>query len=208
VPLSAVSGVVLPVLAGVAALGDRPSALSWLGVVVALPALCLVAQESGANEPVPASARRPGSTSPKNAGASFRTPSLDALIAGVGIALQYLALAQAAPKAGVWPVTAGRAAAIITVLPLALSSRKQTRQRLSLLQMITARTTGMLAAGALVFYLLSVREQLVVIAVVLSSLYPAIPVLLGITVLRERLKPLQAAGLVTAAVAVAFLTAG
>jgi drug/metabolite transporter (DMT)-like permease len=66
----------------------------------------------------------------------------------------------------------------------------------------------MLAAGALVFYLLAVREQLVVIAVVLSSLYPAIPVLLGITLLRERLQPLQAAGLMGAAVAVAFLTAG
>ncbi|HZE34003.1 MAG TPA: EamA family transporter, partial [Actinoallomurus sp.] len=134
--------------------------------------------------------------------------SIDALVAGVGIALQYLALAQAAPEAGVWPVAAGRAAAVITVLPLALSSRKRTPRRLSTPQTVAAMATGMLAAGALVFYLLSVREQLVVIAVVVSSLYPAIPVLLGITVLRERLRPLQAAGLVGAAVAVAFLTAG
>jgi drug/metabolite transporter (DMT)-like permease len=206
VPVSAVSGVVLPVLTGVAALGDRPSALSWAGIVAALPALCLVAQEGGADESLPAHRSSPGS--PENAGASFRTPPLDALIAGVGIALQYLALAQVAPKAGVWPVAAGRAAAVITVLPLALSSRRRTRSRISIAQTVAATATGMLAAGALVFYLLSVREQLVVIAVVLSSLYPAIPVLLGITVLRERLRPLQAAGLVGAAVAVAFLTAG
>jgi drug/metabolite transporter (DMT)-like permease len=110
-----------------------------------------------------------------------------ATVALLGQMVGLVLIVQAAPKVGVWPVAAGRVAAIITVLPLALSSRKQTRQRLSPLQTIAAMTTGMLAVGALVFYLLSVREQLVVIAVVLSSLYPAIPVLLGITVLRERL---------------------
>jgi drug/metabolite transporter (DMT)-like permease len=44
-----------------------------------------------------------------------------------------------------------------------------------------------------------------VVAVVLSSLYPAIPVLLGITFLEERLSPRQVAGLGGAAAAVALL---
>jgi drug/metabolite transporter (DMT)-like permease len=206
VPVSAVSGVALPVLAGVVVLGDRPSVLSWLGIAVAVPALCLVAQEGGGNEAASASARGSGPASGQGAGAVSHAASVDALVAGVGIALQYLALAQAAPEAGVWPVAAGRVAAIVTVLPLALSSRA--RLRLPVRQAVAAAATGMLAACALVFYLLAVREQLVVIAVVLSSLYPAIPVLLGITVLRERLQLLQAAGLVAAAAAVAFLTAG
>ena len=46
------------------------------------------------------------------------------------------------------------------------------------------------------------------IAVVLSSLYPAIPVLLGVTVLRERLTPKQAAGLAAAGAAIALLILG
>lgn len=190
VPISAVSGVALPVLVEVLVLGDRPPVLSWLGITMAVPALWLVAQEDRREETAPAPARGPGHA------------PVNALVAGVGIALQYVALAQAAPKAGVWPVTAGRVTAILAVLPLALSSRL----RMPMHQALGAVVTGMLAACALVFYLLAVREQLVVIGVVLSCMYPAIPVLLGITVLRERPNLLQAAGLAGAAVAVAFLT--
>lgn len=65
---------------------------------------------------------------------------------------------------------------------------------------------GGLAAAALVCYLLATREQLVVIAVVLSSLYPVVPVLLGVFALRERLSRTQAAGLGGAAAAVVLLT--
>ncbi|MEV0220767.1 hypothetical protein [Streptomyces sp. NPDC050704] len=39
VPVSAVGGVALLVLVGVAVLGDRPSVLSWFGIVIAVPAL-------------------------------------------------------------------------------------------------------------------------------------------------------------------------
>nr|WP_271209452.1 hypothetical protein [Rhodococcus wratislaviensis] len=39
VPISAVCGIAVPVLMGVAALGERPSTLSWLGIVIAVPAL-------------------------------------------------------------------------------------------------------------------------------------------------------------------------
>jgi uncharacterized membrane protein len=203
VPISAVSGVALPILTEVLVLGDRPSALSWLGITVAVPALWLVAQEGGREGGRDAIAPALGSGPAPHA--VSHTASVNALVAGVGIALQYLALAQVGPRAGVWPVTAGRATAILTVLPLALSSGA--RLRLPMRQASAAVVTGTLAACALVFYLLAVREQLVVIAVVLSSLYPAIPVLLGITVLRERLNLLQATGLAGAAVAVAFLTA-
>lgn len=65
---------------------------------------------------------------------------------------------------------------------------------------------GGLAAAALVCYLLATREQLVVIAVVLSSLYPVVPVLFGVTALRERLSAAQAAGLAGAGAAVVLLT--
>lgn len=44
------------------------------------------------------------------------------------------------------------------------------------------------------------------IAVVLSSLYPVVPVLLGVFALRERLSRTQAAGLGGAAAAVVLLT--
>ena len=71
-----------------------------------------------------------------------------------------------------------------------------------------AAATGATAALALVFYLVSTREQLVVIAVVLSSLYPAIPVIMGILALREKLNLYQAAGIVGAAAAIGLITIG
>ncbi|MFI5613406.1 EamA family transporter [Amycolatopsis sp. NPDC051903] len=185
VPTSAVAGVALPVLAGVAFLGERPALATWLGIAIAVPALWLVS--------------RTGTATGATAG-----PAVDGLIASVGIAVQYLALAQAGPAAGAWPLVAGRVAAILTLVPwAAFRGLRLPAARLTLF----AALSGAAAALALLCYLLATRHQLVVIAVVLSSLYPVLPVLLGIFLLRERLRTLQVCGLVTAAAAVVLLTA-
>lgn len=188
VPVSAVSGVALPVLVGVAVLGDDPSAPAWLGIAVALPALWLVSRT------------REGSGREAAAGGT------DGLIAGVGIALQYVALAQAHAPAGVWPVVAGRVSATLAILPLLVTAGGPVWPGPR--RMAPAAGTGALAACALVCYLVATRTELLVVAVVLSSLYPAIPVLLGIVALRERLSRSQVAGLAGAAVAIGLLTVG
>ena len=176
VPVSAVGGVAIPVVVGVALLGDRPSLLAWAGIVVAVPALWLVAHTRGPAKP-------------DGVG--------DALIASVGIAVQYLALAQA--EAGLWAVVAGRVAAALVVLPAV---------RRPVTAVVPAAACGAAAALALTCYLLATWQQLVTVAVVLSSLYPAIPVLLGITLLRERLTGTQIFGLVCAGAAVGLLVVG
>jgi drug/metabolite transporter (DMT)-like permease len=197
VPVSAVGGVALPVLAGVVVLGDRPGGLSWLGIVTAVPALWLVSRSGPAHAASPAA----------------RGACADGLIAGAGIALQYVALSQAGHGSGVWPVAAGRVTALAVIVPvvlLPLGPRRggaARRRALTLPQAAGAAATGVVAALALVLYLLAVREQIVTVAVVLSSLYPVIPVLLGLTVLGERPSRLQTAGLLCAAVAVVLLTA-
>jgi drug/metabolite transporter (DMT)-like permease len=178
VPVSAVVGVAMPVLVSVVLLGERPTLLAWAGVVVALPALWLVSRTDGTG----------------------RADGLgDALIASVGFSVQYLALAQAG--GGLWAVVAGRVAAALVVLPMA-------RRRIPLRVGIGAAACGATAALALACYLLATRQALDVIAVVLSSLYPAIPVLLGITVLRERLSTWQTVGLFCAGAAIGLLAAG
>lgn len=188
VPVSAVGGVALPVLAGVAFLGDHPSVLSSCGIAVSVPALWLVSRTRRANE--------------RAAGPA----ALDGLIAGIGIALQFVALAQAAPAAGIWPVAAGRLAATLAVLPLLVTARAPLR--LTLRQTLLGAGTGAIAATALIFYLAATRRELFVVAVVLSSFYPAIPVLLGVTALRERLSWRQTLGLIGAAAAIGLLTLG
>ena len=185
VPVSTVTAVALPVLAAVAFVGDRPSVLSWAGIAAAVPALWLVSRTT---------------TSTRPAGPA----ALDGLIAGTGIALQYLALAQAPAHAGLWPVAAGRLTATLAILPVAVPARAPLplTPRLA----IPAAATGATAALALTLYLLATRHQLLAITVVLSSLYPAIPVLLGIAALHERLSRTQTAGLIAAAAATALLT--
>lgn len=251
VPVSAVGGLALPVLAGVVLLGERPSALAWLGVAMAGPALWLVSRNGAAQRP----------------SAALTGASLDGLPAGAGIALQYAALAQATEASGLWPVTVGRVAAMAVILPALLLAVRRAGRRapeqsvplpsaapapstpprpdpsaptrpapppapapaasltpadgrrrgglgqrpsavLSARQAAGAAGTGVLAALALVLYLLATREQILTVAVVLSSLYPAIPVLLALTVLRESPTRLQTAGLIGAAAAVGLLTAG
>lgn len=185
VPVSAVGGLAIPVLVGVALFGDRPFMLSALGIGVVLPALWLVSRTGAARGPVAEGA------------------TLDALVASVGISVQYLALAPAGPQSGIWPVVAGRLTAALTVASL-LRQPPRLPPRLFL----GSALTGGCAALALVSYLLATQQQLVTIAVVLSSLYPVIPVLLGLTVLHERLTRRQVLGLFATGVAIVLLTAG
>ncbi|WP_039797721.1 EamA family transporter [Nocardia araoensis] len=185
VPISAVGGAALPVLLGTAVLGEQPTASAWAGIALAVPALWLVAG---------------GAT---GAGPNTRAAVGDGLIAGVGIAVQYLALARAAPASGIWPVAAGRAAAVVLVAlvawTLASGSRDAAPDRRHRAD-LTAVLSGVLAAAALVSYLLATRTESLTVAVVLSSLYPIVPVVLGVTALRERLHSSQIVGLVAALV--------
>lgn len=182
VPTSAVTGIALSALASVALGDERPSPLAWTGIAIAVPALWWV------------SSSRQTATDTHSGGAS------DGLLAGVGIAVQYLALAQASPASGLWPVATGRVGAL-GVLAAALLFVGRQSLRASRGPIALALASGALAAAALISYFLATQHQIVAIAVALASLYPVIPVLLGILVLHERLTRRQTAGLVAAGAA-------
>jgi drug/metabolite transporter (DMT)-like permease len=183
VPLSDVAGVVVPVLFGVLLLGERPSATCWLGIVAAAPALWLV---TGAGT-------RRGSAA----------GSADGLLSGLGFALQFVALVPVDPAAGLWPLVASRVAsvAVLVVVVLRAGARVRMPRRLAL----GCAASGAVGTLAIACYTFATREQLVSVAVVLSALYPVVPVLLGLTVLREQLTRGQAAGLGLAGAAVGLI---
>ena len=187
VPVSAVGGLALPVAANVAILGDRPSTAAWLGLVAAVPAMWCVSRT------------RTDETTAGAAGVA------DGLAASLGIALQYLALAQAGTASGLWPLAVGRLAAVLAILPLAGMTRSPLR--LPPWLAVQAGLVGGVAALALFLYLIATRHALVTVAVALSNFYPALPALLGIVVLRERLSHMQVGGLLLAGVAVGLLSA-
>jgi len=184
-PISSVAGIALSVLCGVLFLGEQPVALAWLGFIVMPPALWLVSR-----------GRNPGAARPEGI--------RDGLIASAGVAVQYVCLGMASSESGLWAVAAGRAAAVIVLIPTVLPVHRV--RPFTWGDMGKALVIGAGAAGGLTLYLLATREQLLSVAVTLASLYPAIPVLLGVFILRERCSRQQVMGLVGAAIAVILLS--
>lgn len=120
--------------------------------------------------------------------------------------MQYIGLAQADPSSGLWPVAAGRLAAVVLLMPSAWRRASQFRQPWPL--QAQALGIGAGAAVGLILYLLAAQQQMLAIAVVLASLYPAIPTVLGLTLLHERVTRAQMTGLVSAAAAIVLLSLG
>ncbi|GGY50007.1 multidrug DMT transporter permease [Streptomyces djakartensis] len=112
--------------------------------------------------------------------------------------------AQAGAGSGLWPVAAGRVAAVLVLLPDA--ARHARRLRLPPGRCAQSLLVGAGAALGLVLYLLA--AQLLAVAVVLASLCPALPVILGLALLHERVSARQMTGLLGAGVATVLLTLG
>lgn len=190
IPLSDAAAVAVPVLVGVALLGDRPRLLAWLGIAAALPALWLVSRTG------------PGNGGPR-AGAA--TGTRYGLLAGLGFAVQFLAVSRIDSAAGLWPILAARLAATVTIWPMARAAGA--RLRIPRRLIAPAALVGAMGSVAIVLYLAATRDQLVALATVLAALYPAIPVLLAITFLRERPTRAQLLGLLGTATAIGLIAA-
>lgn len=182
-PVTGVLAAVIPVAFGLAR-GERPAPLALAGVLLALTAVALV---SLTPEPAPA-ARRAGRLEPGIA---------DALVAGTGFGLFFIALERAGDGSGMWPLLSGRAVTFAVMAMLALARRRSLRRTGSALA--PAAGSGVLDISANTLYLLGARRGLLSIVAVLTSLYPAATVVLARLVLAEELARPQLAGLAFAA---------
>nr|WP_283631497.1 DMT family transporter [Mycolicibacterium poriferae] len=223
-PLTAILVAGLPVGVGLA-LGERPSALAGVGVVLALIAVVLVSREAsdeplarrefGPDEPL---ARREFGPDEPLARREFGpdedvrphrfTMKVAWLTVGAGVAfgMNFVILDQIPTEAKLWPLVLGRVAATVIVLAAALATANLARIRGVPLRL--ALLAGVLDAVATVTSLLALQASLLSLAGVLIALYPAATVLLAIVVLRERVTSWQAVGMVLALSAVALITAG
>jgi len=190
-PVSGVGAALLPVAVGLLT-GERPGALVWVGVVSAIPGIWLVAREPGP---------RTGPRSP-----SAAAGAVDGVLAGLGFGSLFVALAQIPDGAGLLPLALNQlvAAAVVVVAAVALRSAWVPRSRAALAGVVT----GVLGALATAAFLLATQQGLLVVTSVLTSLYPAVTVLLAATVLREHVHRAQAVGLVLCGTAVAFVAGG
>lgn len=199
-PITAVTSAALPVAYGLLS-GDRPKAMAYAGMALAVAAVALV---SGAVGTRLEHARR--------------LTVVLAFAAGVGFAVIFVALGRTSKSSGMWPLVASRITSVILITGFVLVMRARssmTRAGGSLGSSLPplrlwrlAALAGALDMSANFFYLLAVRRGMLSIVVVVASLYPISTVCLAFGLDRERVSKSQAAGMVLAVGALVLVSAG
>jgi drug/metabolite transporter (DMT)-like permease len=197
-PVSGLVSTVLPVAVALAQ-GERPGAGVYAGAL-----LCLVAV-------VLASSAGPTSAAdgPERPGSPGRGRAIGyGIISGAAFGLFFLLIRNAGQSGTFWPVAAGRIGELATVLIAAAVLRRGllprgTDGRL----LLAAASAGVIDVVANICYVAATRTGMFGLAVVLASLYPGVTVLLARVVLGERLRWVQRAGLVLAAIGILLVAA-
>jgi drug/metabolite transporter (DMT)-like permease len=178
-PLSAIGGGVLPVAWGLIR-GERPSALAFTGVMLALVAVVIVGRGA---EQDPARAVSPRWELMLGGGAGF----------GFGIVFILLSEAATTSGSGMWPVFIARCASV--PLLAAIGSALGGLRRIDRANLAPIVGAGLFDVGANALILVAVRRGLISLVAPVASLYPATTVVLARLVLRERIGRRRLSGL-------------
>jgi drug/metabolite transporter (DMT)-like permease len=181
-PVTAVTAALVPLGAGLV-LDDPPGTLALIGVCCAIIAIGLMSVQ------VAASGRQAAVVTPRLL--------LLALAAGTMFGLFFTVLGRAGDDAGMWPVLGVRVGSI--TLGLLLVARQRVSLRLDRPVLRLTATAGVFDITANALYLLAAQRGLLSVVAPIAALYPASTVLLALLVDRERLRPIQVAGLGLAA---------
>jgi drug/metabolite transporter (DMT)-like permease len=186
-PISAVGTALVPVAVGLAT-GERPDELAVIGILVALPAIWLVAASAAGGQ---TAAQRSGTT--------------DAIFAGLGFGAAFSCIGRFTPEAGLGPLVAEQAVSLLPVIAIAALTRQafwpRTRSEW------TGAWLGPLGTVANACLLWAIQAGMLSVVSVLVSLYPAGTVALAAIVLHERIHRTQWVGLALAGVAVGLISA-
>jgi drug/metabolite transporter (DMT)-like permease len=194
-PVSALSAASLPVVVGLLT-GEHPSALSLIGVVIALAAIVLVSQHGPAGDE-DTELDRPAP------GTSRRTSLLLGLLSGALFGILFLLLNGVSDGTGLWPLVGARVASVPFLALVAAATGTAMRPTQGTLRLIA--TGGALDMTANALLLLAFSHGLLVLVAVITSLYPASTLVLARVVLHERVTPAQRVGLVIAGLAVVLI---
>jgi uncharacterized membrane protein len=197
-PVAALVSAVLPVGVAIAG-GERPGTGVIAGGLLCLIAIVLVSAQpaaKGADE--------------RGDGRLIASGRLRALgygaAAGAGFGLFFICLKNAGQSGVLWPVAISRSAGTVVAFGMALATGTRLWPRRGAGFAGIALISGAVDAAANVCYVLATRAGLFGLAVVITSLYPGITVLLARVLLDERMRWLQRAGLLLAAVGVLLVT--
>jgi len=233
-PLSALVSTVLPVVVALAR-GERPGPRVYAGALVCVAAIALVSS-GGTDAPEPAATPaadrectsgrpitrlnvhsrqvldlpRPSARLGEGSVVRPRTAARGigyGFVAGVAFGMFFLFIRNGGESGALWPVAVARAAGTLVVLAAAAGTRTgPVRWQQDGRVFLAALGAGVLDASANVCYVFATRAGLFALAVVLTSLYPGVTVLLASVVLGERLSWPRRAGLALAAAGILLVT--
>ena len=187
-PVTAVVGVVVPVVVGLAT-GERPTVIALVGIGAAVVAIALVS----------------GAVSRRERQTPMRIVVLAAVV-GACFGSLFVALDRTDPMSGTWPLLIARLASVPLLLVLIGVRRvRPTADRGSLGVALLAGAFDM-AANAL--YLEAVRQGMMSLVAAVSSLYPASTVALASVVDKEQIDRSKAIGLAAAGAALVLVSVG
>ncbi len=204
-PVTAVTSALVPLVFGIV-LDGVPRALALVGAGCAVGAIALVSMGAA------------GDTPHKPVGPRIVALAL-AAGSGFGLFMSFLSRAKGTGvDTGLWPLVAAQLTALVLgalLVRRSLIRRRRLDLRSAQQNAPSIRLTGpalrfAIAAGALdfsanVLYLFATRTGELSIVAPISSLYPASTVLLALAVDRERVRPMQLAGLGLAATALVLV---
>jgi drug/metabolite transporter (DMT)-like permease len=202
-PTSALTATVLPVAVSLTE-GERAGIAVYAGALICLVAIVLV---SSAGTPAERE-RTAAGLFDRLAGRGFHVRAIGyGLTAGATFGLFFIFLRNGGQSGALWPVVASRLAGFVIIIAVAVVTRARPVIAAGSSRLLLAMFgSGVLDASANVCYLLATRAGLFGLAVVLTSLYPGITVLLARFALTERLRPVQLGGLLLAALGVILVT--
>lgn len=186
-PVTAVLAAIVPVVFGVLG-GERPHLAAWFGIVLGVTAVVLVSRTT-VDHP--------------HGRIALRVIAL-AFLSGLGFGCYFIFLARAGNDSGIWPLVISRIASAVAIVPIAWRRGAFAPIRGRMLALTMA--AGVFDASANMFFLLASRRGLLSLASVLTSLYPAVTVVLAVTLLNEHTSKLQRVGLALAAAAIVLIT--
>ena len=192
-PISGVVSSALPVAVGLV-FGDRPAPIQWVGIAIGLAAIAAVSWSTDAADRVERRRRL--------------LPLVMGAVAGSGFALYYILFSRISHSSGLAPVLSARLASTLVVIVWIATANRRAEFSLRLAPVGLAAATGLLASSGNLMLVLAVRQGQLGLVSVLASLYPAITVILAMTLLGERPRAWQLAGIGAAIVAVAMIAAG
>lgn len=190
-PISGVGAIVLPVLVGLLT-GERPGPLLWAGLVLALPAVWLVSR-------VPATADHLGPDRPRGG-------VLDGILAGLGFGALFAILAEIPASSGLLPLAVNQlvAGVAIVVVAILLGASWVPREPAAAIGVVS----GAMGMSATVAFLWATSAGLLSVAAVITSLYPAVTIMLAFAFLGEQVHRAQAIGLALCTASVVLVAAG